>query len=46
MHEYPGNFPQAFMHIGLVNSALYFAHAEGRWVPEHAPAGIPREGIR
>ncbi len=38
--------PQAYTHIGLVNSALYLAHAEGRWVPpEHAPVGIPpREG--
>ncbi|MDN7012086.1 glycoside hydrolase family 15 protein [Methanoculleus sp. FWC-SCC3] len=44
--EFLGNFPQAFTHIGLVNSALYLAHAEGRWVPEHAPAGIPREGVR
>lgn len=44
--EYLGNFPQAYTHIGLVNSALYLAHAEGRWVPEHAPAGIPREGLR
>ena len=44
--EYLGNFPQAYTHIGLVNSALYLAHAEGRWVPEHAPVGIPREGVR
>ncbi|MDN7024626.1 glycoside hydrolase family 15 protein [Methanoculleus sp. FWC-SCC1] len=41
-----GNFPQAFSHIGLVNSALYLAYAEGRWVPEHAPIGFPGEGIR
>lgn len=44
--EYLGNFPQAYTHIGLVNSALYLAHAEGRWVPEHAPAGIPGKGVR
>jgi GH15 family glucan-1,4-alpha-glucosidase len=44
--EFLGNFPQAFTHIGLVNSALYLAHAEGRWVPEHAPVGIPGIGIR
>jgi GH15 family glucan-1,4-alpha-glucosidase len=44
--EYLGNFPQAYTHIGLVNSVLYLAHAEGRWVPEHAPAGISREGLR
>jgi GH15 family glucan-1,4-alpha-glucosidase len=29
-----GNFPQAFTHIGLINSVLYLARAEGR----HAPA--------
>jgi GH15 family glucan-1,4-alpha-glucosidase len=28
-----GNFPQAFSHIGLINSALYLAHAEGRETP-------------
>jgi GH15 family glucan-1,4-alpha-glucosidase len=36
-----GNFPQAFTHIGLINSALYLAYAEGRPVPEHAPIGTP-----
>jgi GH15 family glucan-1,4-alpha-glucosidase len=38
-----GNFPQAFTHIGLVNSALYLAHAEGRPVPAPAPLGSPEE---
>jgi GH15 family glucan-1,4-alpha-glucosidase len=34
-----GNFPQAFSHIGLINSALYLAHAEGRRTPMPAPLG-------
>ncbi len=36
-----GNFPQAFTHIGLINSAIYLAYAEGRAVPGHAPIGTP-----
>ncbi len=28
-----GNFPQAFTHIGLINSALYLAYAEGKPLP-------------
>lgn len=43
--EFLGNFPQAYTHIGLVNSALYLAYAEGRWVPNHTPAGIPWDGL-
>lgn len=49
--EMLGNFPQAFAHIGLVNSALYLAHAKGREIPGHAPIGtqahrqsVEREG--
>jgi len=34
-----GNFPQAFSHIGLINSALYLAYAEGRETPIPAPIG-------
>lgn len=34
-----GNFPQALTHIGLINSVIYLAFAEGRDAPEHAPAG-------
>jgi GH15 family glucan-1,4-alpha-glucosidase len=36
-----GNFPQAFTHIGLINSALYLACAQGKVAPEHAPIGTP-----
>jgi GH15 family glucan-1,4-alpha-glucosidase len=39
--EFLGNFPQAFTHIGLINSALYLAWAKGRPLPEHAPLGTP-----
>ncbi len=31
--EFLGNFPQAYSHVGLVNSALYLADAEGRECP-------------
>ncbi len=34
-----GNFPQAFTHIGLINSALYLAYVEGRPSPVGAPIG-------
>jgi pentatricopeptide repeat protein len=30
--EFLGNFPQAFTHIGLINSMIYLARAEGRKV--------------
>jgi hypothetical protein len=38
-----GNFPQAFTHIGFINSAVYLAHAEGRAVPQPAPIGTKEE---
>ena len=34
-----GNFPQAFSHIGFINSALYLARAEGRRADAPAPIG-------
>jgi GH15 family glucan-1,4-alpha-glucosidase len=34
-----GNFPQAFSHLGLLNSALYLAYADGRETPVPAPVG-------
>jgi GH15 family glucan-1,4-alpha-glucosidase len=37
--EFLGNFPQAFTHLGLINSALYLAHMEGRETPVPAPIG-------
>ncbi len=39
--EHLGNFPQAFSHLGLINSALCLAWAEGREIPEHALVGTP-----
>ncbi len=37
--DFLGNFPQAFTHLGLINSALYLAHMEGRETPVPAPIG-------
>jgi GH15 family glucan-1,4-alpha-glucosidase len=42
-----GNFPQAFTHLGLLNSTLYLAHAEGQPLPVPPLIGTPehrREG--
>ncbi|WP_049926938.1 glycoside hydrolase family 15 protein [Halopiger goleimassiliensis] len=35
-----GNFPQAFSHIGIVNSALYLGYVRGYDTPGPAPMGI------
>jgi GH15 family glucan-1,4-alpha-glucosidase len=35
-----GNFPQAFSHIGLVNSALYLGYAQGYDQPGPPPMGV------
>ena len=40
-----GNFPQAFTHVGLINSALYLARAEGRRVAAPAPLGTPEHRV-
>jgi GH15 family glucan-1,4-alpha-glucosidase len=37
--DFLGNFPQAFTHIGLINSILYLAYAKGVEVPVHDPIG-------
>lgn len=36
-----GNFPQAFSHIGQINSALYLAYKEGKELPFKGPIGTP-----
>ncbi len=38
--ELLGNFPQAFSHIGMINSIVYLAYSEGKPVPI-APIGTP-----
>nr|WP_275690768.1 glycoside hydrolase family 15 protein [Halorubellus sp. JP-L1] len=37
---YLGNYPQAFSHVGLVNSALYLGWANGRDFPSAPPMAI------
>ena len=44
--ELLGNYPQAFSHIGLINSALYLAYAEGRELPLPLPGGEPLHRAR
>jgi len=39
--EFLGNFPQAYTHVGLINSVLYLAHAEGREIPVDSLIGTP-----
>jgi GH15 family glucan-1,4-alpha-glucosidase len=39
--EFLGNYPQAFTHIGLINSTLYLAYATGLDIPETHPIGTP-----
>lgn len=38
-----GNFPQAYSHIGLINSALYLGEARGREPPSAEPMGTEDE---
>ncbi|EMA44629.1 glycoside hydrolase family 15 protein [Halobiforma nitratireducens] len=35
-----GNYPQAFSHIGIVNSALYLGYANGNETPGPPPMGV------
>lgn len=37
--EQLGNYPQAFSHIGLINSALYLGRAKGQEQRGPAPLG-------
>ncbi len=39
--EFLGNFPQAFTHIGFINSVLYLSYAEGRKIPGYALIATP-----
>jgi GH15 family glucan-1,4-alpha-glucosidase len=38
--HYLGNYPQAFSHIGLINSALYVGYAEGCRIADPEPMGV------
>jgi len=38
--SYLGNYPQAFSHIGLINSALYVGFAAGHEIADPAPMGV------
>jgi len=44
-HEHLGNFPQAFTHLGLINSVIYLAQAEGRNVPDFEVMGASSQHI-
>lgn len=39
--EFLGNYPQAFTHIGLINSIIYLSYAEGRRIPGPPLIGTP-----
>jgi GH15 family glucan-1,4-alpha-glucosidase len=39
--EFLGNLPQAFTHLGFINSRLYLAHAEGDKIPGPPLIGTP-----
>ncbi|MBE0429959.1 MAG: glycoside hydrolase family 15 protein [Thermoleophilia bacterium] len=43
--EFLGNFPQAFTHIGLINSALFLAYAEGREIGGPPLVGTPEHRV-
>jgi GH15 family glucan-1,4-alpha-glucosidase len=44
--EFLGNFPQTFTHVGLINSAIYLAYAEGRPLPFAYPIGSKEHRAR
>lgn len=35
-----GNYPQAFSHIGIINSALYLGYVQGKELSGTEPMGI------
>ena len=41
-----GNFPQAFTHVGLVNSAYNLSHHDRAGAPAHRPALAMAEVVR
>lgn len=43
--EFLGNFPQAYVHVSLINSALYLARAEGREIPVPSLLGSEPETL-
>ncbi len=43
--EQRGNYPQAYSHIGLLNSALYLTDATGSSDPSLAPLGTDADGL-
>jgi GH15 family glucan-1,4-alpha-glucosidase len=40
-----GNFPQAFSHVGLINSALYLAITKGRKHKGPKPLGVVKDNV-
>lgn len=42
--EHLGNFPQAFTHIGLIDSVIFLALAEGKEVPGAFPPAFEHDG--
>ena len=42
--QFLGNFPQAFSHVGFINSALYLSRTEGRRTDAPAPIGSREHG--
>jgi GH15 family glucan-1,4-alpha-glucosidase len=43
--EFLGNFPQAFSHVGLINSAINLARAQGREAGVRGPGDREGKGI-
>lgn len=41
--EFLGNYPQAYTHVGILNSLVHLRQASGVRVPEPVPFGLPDE---